>query len=69
MSYRSLTTFLRVGGLMFDREKAMTDAIDAIVRLDFTQLVVLNAHLAEHMFNVLQAAQVKSARQAGKYEL
>lgn len=52
---------------MIDREKAMTDAINAMVRLDFAQLVLFNAHLSEHMHNVLQHAQLRSeAKKAGE---
>jgi hypothetical protein len=37
---------------MINKEKAMADAIDAICRLDFKQLITLNAHLSEHISNV-----------------
>lgn len=47
---------------MIDREKAMADAINALVRLDWGQLVLFNAHLAEHMHNIYQHAMLERAR-------
>lgn len=46
---------------MFDHEKAMTDAINAITRLNFRQLITLQASLAEHVFNVWQHAETRKA--------
>jgi hypothetical protein len=39
---------------LINREKAMTDAIDAIAKLEWTQLLILNAQLSEHILNVWQ---------------
>lgn len=45
-----------------NKEKAMSDAINALVRLDMRQLILFNAHLADHMFNMLQHADVSRAQ-------
>jgi hypothetical protein len=37
---------------MFDREKAMTDFINAVTRLDFGQLISAQASLSEHIDNI-----------------
>lgn len=39
---------------MINEEKAMTDAINAITRLNFRQLCTLQASLSEHILNCLQ---------------
>jgi hypothetical protein len=48
--------------MMFDEKKAMQDAIAAIARLNFFQLLVIQNNLSEHILNcynysVLQAQQ------------
>jgi hypothetical protein len=51
-----------------NKEKAMTDAVDAICRLDFNQLILLNAQLSEHMHNILQHTRLRRQNDEEKKE-
>lgn len=42
-----------------NKEKAMTDAINAITKLDFRQLIMFNASISEHIANVWQHMELK----------
>lgn len=44
---------------MINREKVMSDAIAALAKMDMAQLILLNAHLSEHMFNMWQHAELR----------
>lgn len=45
---------------MYDEHKAMTDAINAITRLNWGQLLLLNRHVAEHIDNIWQHQLAKN---------
>lgn len=47
---------------MINEEKAMQDAINSIGKLNFRQLVSLQASLAEHIFNCLQHFHLQRER-------
>jgi hypothetical protein len=51
---------------MVDQEKAMTDAINAITRLNFSQLLTLQASLSEHTYNVWQQMMLNQEQQKQK---
>lgn len=51
---------------MFDEKKAMLDAINAISRLNWGQLLLLNRHLGEHLDNIWQHQLAKKDAQNGK---
>jgi hypothetical protein len=48
---------------MINKEKAMADAINAMVRLDWGQLLLLNAHLSEHLHNIHQHALLEREKE------
>jgi hypothetical protein len=56
-------SILRNGNQMVDQQKAMTDAIDAICRLNWGQLLLLNNHLSEHIHNIWQDQLLRKARE------
>lgn len=47
--------------MLINREKAMTDFIDAVLRLDFGQLLTAQASLSEHIDNLWQHKLQKAA--------
>jgi hypothetical protein len=51
---------------MINKEKAMTDFIDSVVRMDFNQLVLAQAHLSEHIHNMWLTARQKREEQHEK---
>lgn len=53
---------------MINEEKAMTDAINAITRLNFRQLCTLQASLSEHILNCLLHSYAKKETERPEVE-
>ena len=47
-----------------NHDKAMTDALDAVSRLTFRQLLILSANLTEHISNVFSYHEMKNSPEA-----
>ena len=39
---------------MFNQDKLMQEWIEATVKLNFNQLILANAHMGEHLHNMMQ---------------
>jgi len=49
---------------MINHEKAMKDALDAVSRLTFRQLLILSANLTEHISNCFSYHEMKTSPEA-----
>lgn len=54
---------------MINQQKAMEDAINALVRLNFGQLILFQRHVSEHVFNVFEGAALNEAKRNAAKEV
>lgn len=54
---------------VYNRDQAFHDAVNAIAKLKFSQLLTLNANLAEHIYETFQYAQIEHAKAQEKAQL
>jgi len=54
---------------MINHEKAMQDALEAVSRLTYRQLIVLQANLSDHILQCYNYAEMRKAQEADKAEV